>query len=85
MRSQAGVAAQMFKALADANINILNITTSEIKVSCIVNRIDGEPGIRAVHESFDLAAQPTAAPKPDKKPHARTKVASEQISGASRP
>jgi aspartate kinase len=58
MRNQAGVAAHMFKALADANINILNITTSEIKVSCIVNRLDGETGLRAVHEAFDLANEP---------------------------
>lgn len=61
MRNQSGVAAKMFQAMADANINILNITTSEIKISCIVNRTDGPPGLRAVHSAFNLAASNDAS------------------------
>lgn len=60
MRHHTGVAAKMFTALADAGINIFNITTSEIKISCIINRSDGEKALKAVHAAFDLAdGQPT--------------------------
>lgn len=60
MRHHTGVAATMFTALADAGINIFNITTSEIKISCIINRSDGEKALKAVHAAFDLAdGQPT--------------------------
>ncbi len=55
MRSHTGVAAKMFVALADAGINIFNITTSEIKISCIINRNEGERAIKAVHSAFGLA------------------------------
>ncbi len=54
MRSQTGVAAKMFDALKDAKIKILNITTSEIKISCIVNRPDGEKALQAIHTAFEL-------------------------------
>src|SRR5208282_2306711 len=40
MRVHTGVAQRMFKALADGKINIQNITTSEIKISCIINKDD---------------------------------------------
>jgi aspartate kinase len=62
MRSHAGVAAKMFKALAEApgaagrGIAIQNITTSEIKISCILAKEDGEPAMRAVHQAFGLGA-----------------------------
>jgi len=55
MRSHTGVAAKMFTALADADINIFNITTSEIKISCIINRSEGEKALKAVHSAFGLA------------------------------
>jgi len=55
MRHHTGVAAKMFTALADAGINIFNITTSEIKISCIINRSDGERALKAVHAAFGLA------------------------------
>ena len=55
MRSHTGVAAKMFTALADADINIFNITTSEIKISCIINRSEGERALKAVHSAFGLA------------------------------
>lgn len=56
MRTHTGVAAQMFRALSDAGINIENITTSEIKISCILSQTDGERAMRAVHSAFGLGA-----------------------------
>ena len=54
MRTHAGVAATMFKALGDAGIHIANITTSEIKISCIVPKDQGRAALRAVHDAFGL-------------------------------
>jgi aspartate kinase len=54
MRSHSGVAAAMFKALGDAGINIANITTSDIKISCIVAKQDGERALQIVHDAFEL-------------------------------
>jgi aspartate kinase len=54
MRVHTGVAMRMFKALADAKINIQNITTSEIKISCIINRDDANRALNIVHEAFEL-------------------------------
>jgi aspartate kinase len=55
MRSHAGVAAKMFKILADEGINIQAISTSEIKVSCLVAAKYTELAVRALHEGFGLA------------------------------
>jgi len=54
MRNQTGVAQRMFKALADAKINIQNITTSEIKISCIIAKEDGPRALQLVHDAFEL-------------------------------
>ena len=54
MQSQPGVAARMFNALAEAGIRIANITTSEIKISCILEEGDGKQGLRVVHDAFGL-------------------------------
>ena len=54
MRSHAGVAAQMFKVLADEGVNIRVITTSEIKVSVLVDRKYMELAVRALHDAFEL-------------------------------
>jgi aspartate kinase len=54
MRVHTGVAQLMFKTLADAKINIQNITTSEIKISCIINRDDGPKALQLVHDAFEL-------------------------------
>ena len=54
MRSHTGVAQRMFAALAGASVNIENITTSEIKISCIIARADGPTALRAVHDAFEL-------------------------------
>ena len=54
MRVHTGVAQHMFKTLADARINIQNITTSEIKISCIINKDDGPRALQLVHDAFEL-------------------------------
>ncbi len=54
MRSHAGVASKMFQALAKEGINILMISTSEIKVSCAIERKYTELAVRVLHEQFDL-------------------------------
>jgi aspartate kinase len=52
MRSHSGVAAKMFDTLAKAGVNIDMISTSEIKISVVVNLANGEEGLRAVHLAF---------------------------------
>jgi aspartate kinase len=54
MRSHAGIASQMFKALADEGINIQMISTSEIKISVVVEEKYLELGVRALHGTFGL-------------------------------
>ena len=54
MRSHAGVATQMFEALAKENINIQLISTSEIKVSVVIDEKYLELAVRSLHEAFDL-------------------------------
>ncbi len=54
MRANAGVASKMFQALADNEINILMITTSEIKISVVINKGEMEEAIKALHDAFDL-------------------------------
>lgn len=54
MRSHAGVAAQMFKALHDEGINIKVIATSEIKISVLIDRKYMELAVQALHDSFGL-------------------------------
>jgi aspartate kinase len=54
MRVHTGVAQRMFKALADAKVNIQNITTSEIKISCIINKSDAAKALQLVHDAFEL-------------------------------
>ena len=54
MRSHAGVAARMFKALADENVNIKVIATSEIKISVLIDRRYMELAVQALHDAFQL-------------------------------
>ena len=58
MRSHAGIASTMFKTLAQENINIRMISTSEIKISVVVDEKYLELAVRALHEAFDLAHKP---------------------------
>ena len=54
MRTHTGVAEKMFRAMADAKVNINAITTSEIKISCIINPEHADQALRAVHAAFEL-------------------------------
>ena len=56
MRSHAGVASRMFEALAKENINIQMISTSEIKVSVVIEEKYLELAVRALHTAFELDA-----------------------------
>ena len=60
MRSHAGVAAKMFGILASEGINIQAISTSEIKISCIIAAKYTELAVRALHEGFGLDKAPSA-------------------------
>jgi aspartate kinase len=53
MRSHANVASRMFKALADEAINIQMISTSEIKISCVINEKDLDRAVQAIHKAFE--------------------------------
>ncbi len=57
MRSHAGVAAKMFRILANEGINIQAIATSEIKISCLVALKYTELAVRALHDGFDLGTK----------------------------
>jgi len=61
MATQPGVAQRMFRALAAKGINILLITTSEIKISVLVAREHAQEALRTVHEAFALDREPPAA------------------------
>jgi len=54
MKNHSGVASKMFATLADENINIRLITTSEIRISCVVTEKYAELAVRALHDAFDL-------------------------------
>ena len=54
MRSHAGIATQMFETLAEANINILMITTSEIKISVVIKKDVMKDAVVALHDAFEL-------------------------------
>ncbi|MGB7325894.1 MAG: aspartate kinase [Rubripirellula sp.] len=61
MATQANVASRMFRALADAGVNIQMITTSEIKISALVSKRQSADALRVVHEAFDLHIRPADA------------------------
>jgi aspartate kinase len=61
MRSHSGVASKMFGALAKRKINIDMISTSEIKISCVIAGKDGKRALRAIHQEFGLARNTKAA------------------------
>jgi aspartate kinase len=54
MKSHPGVAADMFDSLAGENVNIEMISTSPIRISCVIREADGERAVRVVHARFDL-------------------------------
>jgi aspartate kinase len=61
MRSHVGIASRMFKALADEGINIQMISTSEIKISVVINEKYLELAVRVLHRAFELDAPPMEA------------------------
>ncbi len=66
MRSHSGVAAKIFKVLSDESINIIMISTSEIRVSCIIDKKYLELAVRALHKGFDLENGPEYFLEPGK-------------------
>lgn len=65
MIGRPGIASKMFQALADANINIRMIATSEIKISCLVNKEDTKKAIKVLHDVFELNCDEIAEVKGD--------------------
>jgi aspartate kinase len=60
MAQRSGVADQMFRSLAEANVNIQMISTSEIKISVLIKNDDAQTALRVVHQEFALAEEPPA-------------------------
>ena len=54
MVDRPGIAAAMFRSLADEGINIKMISTSEIKISCLVDELDADKAVIALHKAFNL-------------------------------
>jgi aspartate kinase len=64
MRNHSGVATRMFNTLARHNINVSMISTSEIKISCVIDEKYTELAVRALHEEFELDKQPVTSEQP---------------------
>jgi aspartate kinase len=64
MRSHPGVAAQVFRVLGEEGINIEMISTSPIKISCVISADRVADGVRALHESFGLGAESVQREEP---------------------
>lgn len=65
MIGRPGIASKMFQALADADINIRMIATSEIKISCLVSKEDTKKAIKVLHDVFELNSDEIAEVKGD--------------------
>ncbi len=61
MQSQTGIAATMFEALKGSQIDILNVTTSDIRISCIVKQSDGPAALVLIHDAFGLESTENSA------------------------
>lgn len=68
MVDRPGIAATMFETIANMNINIKMISTSEIKISCLVDKKDAQECIRALHKVFELDSETVAEVKGDLPP-----------------
>jgi aspartate kinase len=64
MRSHAGVAARIFSTLSSNGINMMMISTSEIRVSCIIDKKSTEQAVRALHDEFKLDEEPEQVSQP---------------------
>lgn len=60
MIDRPGIASTMFETLAEQGINIKMISTSEIKISCLVNKADAQKAVKALHEVFELSSDEVA-------------------------
>jgi aspartate kinase len=58
MKTNPGIAAKMFEVLARENVNIEMISTSTIRISCVVMDDDVERAVRALHDAFELSKEP---------------------------
>ena len=65
MIDRPGIASTMFETLAKLNINIRMISTSEIKISCLVDKVDAQKALKALHTVFDLESDVVADVKGD--------------------
>ena len=77
MRSHSGIAARIFKSLSKEKINILMISTSEIKVSCIIDQKHTKTAVNSLHKAFNLEKKPKAIKsikKQENKVKKKTKV-----------
>jgi aspartate kinase len=59
MRSHPGVAAKVFRVLAREGVNIDMISTSPIKISCVIDRDSVELAVRSLHSAFELSGEGT--------------------------
>jgi aspartate kinase len=66
MKTSPGVAARMFRVLADENVNIEMISTSTIRISCVVAATDMERAVRALHTAFGLDGGSYLGPLPER-------------------
>ncbi len=73
MKEHAGIASKMFQTLAKAGINIQMISTSEIKVSCVIDEKYVELAVRELHQAFKLGKKPSTGKKPRGKPALKKK------------
>lgn len=85
MARQTGVAQKMFRALADAGINIQMITTSEIKISVLVSRDESQAALRIVHQAFELDKEPATkiVPISPQAPSSDAAAVAERLQGIS--
>jgi aspartate kinase len=58
MRSHSGVAAKMFETLAKDGIEVMAVSTSDIKISCVIDDRYAELAVRSLHDTFGLAKEP---------------------------
>ena len=63
MIDRPGIASTMFQTLADSGINIRMISTSEIKISCLINKEDAQKAVKALHSIFNLESDEVAEVK----------------------
>ncbi|AFZ44016.1 aspartate kinase [Halothece sp. PCC 7418] len=68
MIGRPGIAAKMFNTLAEANVNIRMISTSEVKVGCVIEEADGDRAVNALCQAFDLKSSPVS-PHAEKNDH----------------